>query len=92
MYPFEGSPESHIAKKVKEMNEAITGNRLPYGYLPFSTDGGFLTGKMRIPSVIYGPCRIQEAIVSKENVKVENILLAVRVYAASTFEILHRMR
>ncbi len=89
MYPFEGNPESPISKKVMETHEAITGNRLPYGYLTFSSNGGFLTGMMKMPSVVYGPGRIEDMMPS-EHVEVESVLMAAKVYGATAFEMLHR--
>ncbi len=87
MYPFEGNADTFISKKVMEINQAITGKYLPFGYLPFSSNGGFLTHEMRIPTVIYGPGKIEDTIPS-DHVEVESVLTATKVYAATAMEIL----
>lgn len=87
MYPFEGSHESYISRKIMEINEAITGHHLPFGYLSFATNGGFLTGKMKIPSVAYGPGSMED-VIPEEHVEIESILTATKVYAGTAFEVL----
>jgi acetylornithine deacetylase/succinyl-diaminopimelate desuccinylase-like protein len=87
MYPFEGDPDSLISKYVKNANETVTGSRTSYSYISFSTNGGFLTNKMRIPSVIYGPGRIDHTF-PIEHVEVNSVLIAARVYVATACRIL----
>lgn len=86
MYPFQGDPNSLIAKQLMKTNETISGKRMPYGYLEFASNGGYLTHKMKIPSIIYGPGRIED--MSNEHVEIDSVLMAARVYASTAFEIL----
>lgn len=87
MHPFVGDSDSLISKYVKNTNETVTGSRSSYTYISFSTNGGFLTSKMKIPSVIYGPGRIEDTF-SMEHVEVDSVLIAARVYIATAYKIL----
>ena len=87
MYPFEGNPMSLISQKVSEMHELITGQRVPFGYLTFATNGSFLTSQMKIPTVVYGPGRIED-MAPREHVEVDRLIMAAKVYAGTALEVL----
>lgn len=87
MYPFKGSSESFISKKVMEISEAVTGDHFPYGYLSFSSNGGYLTDKMGIPSVVLGPGNIGD-IAPTEHVEVKSVLEAAKIYVATSLDVL----
>jgi succinyl-diaminopimelate desuccinylase len=87
MYPFNGDPESFISRKLMEVHRVIMGENPNLGYLSFSSNGGFLTEKMRIPSVAYGPGKITD-LTPIEHAETSKVLSASKVYVATTLEIL----
>jgi len=78
---------SLISQKVSEMHELITGQRVPFGYLTFATNGSFLTSQMKIPTVVYGPGRIED-MAPREHVEVDRLIMAAKVYAGTALEVL----
>jgi acetylornithine deacetylase/succinyl-diaminopimelate desuccinylase-like protein len=89
MFPFEGDPESFISKQVSAVNEAITGKISPFGYLTFASNGGYLTSKMKIPSVVYGPGRITD-LIPVEHIEISSVVTAAKVYAGTAIEVFCR--
>lgn len=87
MYPFKGDPESFITKKLMHVQRVITGENPKIGYLSFASNGGFLTEKMLIPSVAYGPGKITD-LTPIEHVEISKVLLASKVYVGTALEIL----
>ena len=87
MYPFEGSADTFISKKVMEVSQTVTGYHAEYGYLTFSSNGGYLTGKMGIPSVVLGPGNIGD-IAPKEHVELSSVFNATAIYIATALDIL----
>jgi acetylornithine deacetylase/succinyl-diaminopimelate desuccinylase-like protein len=87
MYPFEGNPMSFISQKVSEMHELITGQHVPFGYVTYATNGGFLTSQMKIPTLVYGPGRIED-MAPREHVEVNRLIVAAKVYAGTACEVL----
>lgn len=87
MYPFEGSANDFISTKVMEISRAVTGHSSPFGYLTFSSNGGYLTGKMGIPSVVLGPGSIGD-IAPKEHVEVSSLINATKIYTVTALDVL----
>ncbi|MEE9497014.1 MAG: M20/M25/M40 family metallo-hydrolase [Desulfobacterales bacterium] len=88
MNPFEGNSEEFISKKVMEISQAIKGQPSQFGYLTFSSNGGYLTGKMGIPSVVLGPGNISD-IAPIEHVEVNSVVAATQIYVATAFDVLN---
>ncbi len=86
MFPFQGSAESLIAQKVMAVSTEIIGQELSFGYLTFSSNGGYLTGKMGMPSVVLGPGRIED-IHPVEHIEIESLVLATKIYLATVVEL-----
>jgi len=88
MYPYEGDPATLICRKLAGTNDRLSGQPIPFGYLPFATNGGFLTHRMKIPTVVYGPGRIED-VAPKEHVEIDRMVLAARVYTDTVLALLH---
>jgi acetylornithine deacetylase/succinyl-diaminopimelate desuccinylase-like protein len=87
MHPFHGDPGSFISRKLMELHRVIIGRDPEAGYLSFSSNGGFLTEKMRIPSVAYGPGSIAD-LTPVEHAEISRVLAASKVYVGTALEIL----
>ena len=87
MYPFEGNSEEFISKKVLEISQAIKGQPSQFGYLTFSSNGGYLTRTMGIPSIVLGPGNISD-IAPIEHVEVNSVMAATQMYIATVLDVL----
>jgi acetylornithine deacetylase len=87
MYPFEGNSEEFISKKVMEISQAIKGQPSQFGYLTFSSNGGYLTKTMGIPSIVLGPGNISD-IAPIEHVEVNSVMAATQMYIATVLDVL----
>jgi succinyl-diaminopimelate desuccinylase len=88
MYAYEGDPATLICRKIAETNDRLSGRPVPFGYLSFATNGAFLTHRMKIPTVVYGPGRIED-MAPKEHVEIDRLVLASRVYTETILGLLH---
>jgi len=88
MYPYEGDPGSVICRTIAETNDRLSGRPVPFGYLSFATNGGFLTHQLKIPTVVYGPGRIED-MAPKEHVEVDRLVLSSSVYKDTVLALLH---
>jgi acetylornithine deacetylase/succinyl-diaminopimelate desuccinylase-like protein len=74
-------PDSPIAMAVAEAHRAETGESVEVGYTHGYNDGDFLVNDLGIPTVNYGPGESARSHTVGEQLRIDHLLTAARVYA-----------
>jgi succinyl-diaminopimelate desuccinylase len=77
------TPIDHpIVKSIDLANQDVTHAHPKVGFIPFGTDGAWISTITKSPVIIYGPGRITDAHKSNEYVELQQVKEASKVYAA----------
>jgi len=82
MFPYavpEGAP---IVRLVERAVRAALGRAPEHTYITFSSNAGYLIRERNLPSLAFGPGRIEDAG-EREHVAVDDVVAAAKVYAAA---------
>lgn len=89
-YPYQVDPEHHVVKAVAQAHKARFGQPTHVGPLYpqvfFGTDASHLA-RAGIPTVIYGPGKVEEINVANESMRVVDLTAAADVYCATALEL-----
>jgi acetylornithine deacetylase/succinyl-diaminopimelate desuccinylase-like protein len=82
MFPFEISRDSELVAKLREISKEVLGRDVELMYSKsFSSDAGYLQRVLSIPSVGFGPGRIEDVV--QDHVEVEKLKEAASFYAGA---------
>lgn len=74
------SPDSPVARAVAAAHQAVTGKAVDVGYTHGYNDGDFLVNDLDIPTVNYGPGESFRSHTVEEQLRIDHLLTATRVY------------
>ncbi len=78
--PSRVSLDSPLVQAVAAAHQAVTGTAVDVGYTHGYNDGDFLTNDLGIPSVNYGPGESFRSHTVEEQLRIDHLLTATRVY------------
>jgi acetylornithine deacetylase/succinyl-diaminopimelate desuccinylase-like protein len=73
-------PDSPVAQAVAAAHQAETGQMIDIGYTHGYNDGDFLVNDLGIPTVNYGPGEGVRSHTVEEQLRIDHLLTATRVY------------
>ena len=74
------SPDSPVARAVAAAHQAVTGEAVDIGFTHGYNDGDFLVNDLGIPTVNYGPGEGFRSHTVEEQLRIDHLLTATRVY------------
>lgn len=87
--PFWTSEENSVVVSAKNCIERIRGRPSIISGKAAGTDASHLVSLAKIPSIIFGPGDFRLSHTSSEKVKLEDVLIATRIYEAISLELLN---
>ena len=82
MFPYAVPQAAPIVRLVERAVRAALGRAADHTYITFSSNAGYLIRERNIPSLAFGPGRIEDAG-EREHVAVADVVAAAKVYAAA---------
>ena len=73
-------PDSPVARAIAAAHQAVTGQAVDVGYTHGYNDGDFLVNDLGIPTVNYGPGESFRSHTAEEQLRIDHLLTATRVY------------
>jgi len=81
--PLTIDPEHPIVLAAQRALRDLNQTARPLGVFPAWTDAALISREAKIPSIVWGPGELAFAHSPEENIKVEDVLLAMRFYTAA---------
>jgi putative selenium metabolism hydrolase len=75
----------HLVQAALKASEKVMGNPVPTGFWDFSTNGVATAGRLGIPTIGFAPGREELAHTAREELNLEDLLLATQVYSLFPF-------
>ena len=81
--PLTIDPQHPIVLAAQKALQGLNRPMGPLGVFPAWTDAALISREAKIPSIVWGPGELDFAHSPEENIKVEDVLLAMRLYTAA---------
>lgn len=82
-------PEDHdLVRTLRKAVKEVLGRDLGIEGVPYTTDGGILASRAKIPTVVFGPGDIRQAHQPDESIPVDEMFSAAKIYALTALRLL----
>lgn len=87
MYGQELSPSEPVVMGLRKAIRSA-GGRPAIDYVRYSTDGSYLTTVAKIPTVTFGPGKLEDVLSSAEHIEMKSFIQGIRIYTINALQML----